>query len=58
MYHVYVYDKRQAFYGNPCLYEGYFDNSQEAEKAAIEFCIETSIPPWVAVIDVFKMPDM
>ncbi len=57
MYHAYVYDKRQSFYGNPCLYEGWSDNLQEVEKVAIDFCVKSSIPSWAAIIDVYKVPD-
>lgn len=58
MYYACVSDKRQAFYGNPRLFDGWFDNSQRAEKAAIDFCIESAIPPWAAIIDVYNRPDV
>lgn len=54
MYSVVVNDIK-AFYGNPPLYMDYFDNPQEAEKAAIDFCVKNDLPLWAVTIECAKM---
>ena len=53
MYLVSVFEKA-AFYGYPPIYEGYFDNPEKAEKAAIDICLEGGFAPWTVTIDCIK----
>lgn len=53
MYFVIVHDKR-AFYGYPPIYKGYYENPIDAEKAAIDICMEGGFAPWWVDIDCIK----
>lgn len=53
MYHVIV-DYRGCRDSYKPIYEGYFDNPQDAEKVAIAICIEGGFAPWTVDIDCYK----
>ena len=57
MYLVSVFEKA-AFYGYPPIYEGYYENPIDAEKAAIDICIEGGFAPWTVDIDCIKCVTM
>lgn len=40
--------------GIPPIYEGYFDNPIDAEKVAIDICLEGGFEPWTVDIDIIK----
>lgn len=54
MYFVSVYERKMRFYGSPSIYKGYFNNSVDAEKAAIDICLEGGFKPWDVDIDIIK----
>lgn len=57
MYLVTVFEKA-AFYGYPPIYEGYYENPVDAEKAAIDICIEGGFAPWTVDIECIKCVTM